>query len=239
MTTYTIDPVEIGRRKAESSLFLYLTDPGREIEIAYRLWLLRSQDGVILVDTGPPLEEAHRRGITQVRALGEALGEVGIDPTHIQTIVLTHLHWDHASNAREFPNAIYLAQHAEIEFFRSRQRQHPSIDRFFSHHNYLDRLIDENRIRPIHNDEIIAPGLTAVRVGGHTPGSQMLLVETSKGQCVITGDAVPLHRNYIENIPTGIVVDVVDAIAALDRVRALRPAALYTGHDLEPCLRLT
>jgi len=46
-----------------------------------------------------------------------------------------------------------------------------------------------------------------------------------------------LHRNYLENIPSGIVVNTVEAIAALDRVRALSPAAIYTGHDLQPCLR--
>ena len=34
----------------------------------------------------------------------------------------------------------------------------------------------------------------------------------------------------------GIVVNTLEAIAALDRVRALRPVALYTGHDLESCL---
>ena len=237
MTCYAIQPLEVGRRKADSALFLYLTDFGVEIEIAYRLWVLRSADNVIVVDTGPPLDEAHRRGITQVRDIDGALEEAGIRGADVRMIALTHLHWDHAANAAKFPNAVYLAQRSEIEFFHSHAREHPAMNRFFSHQAYLGRLIDEGRIRPVDGDQAIAPGLQAVHVGGHTPGSQMLLVDTDDGTAVITGDAIPLHRNYVDNIPSGIVVNAVEAIAALERVRALRPAAIYTGHDLRSCLR--
>ncbi|HVO88590.1 MAG TPA: N-acyl homoserine lactonase family protein [Casimicrobiaceae bacterium] len=237
MTTYSIHPLEIGRRRADSALFMFLTDPGVEIEIAYRLWVLRSGEQLFVVDTGPPLEEAHRRGITRVREIDEALAEVGVRGEDVRTVVLTHLHWDHAANAAKFPNAVYLAQRGEIEFFRSHAREHPAMNRFFSHQAYLGTLIDQGRIRPIDGDQPIAPGLTAMRVGGHTPGSQMLVVDAVEGTSVITGDAIPLHRNYLENIPSGIVVNTLEAIAALERVRALRPAVIYTGHDLQPCLK--
>lgn len=239
MTHYTVEPLEIGRRRADSALFLYLTDFGIEIEIAYRLWLLRGPGGVIVVDTGPPLEEAHRRGITDVREVDVALAEAGVAPEDVQQIVLTHLHWDHAANAQKFPNATYLAQQREIEFFGSHAREHPAMNRFYSHQAYLGQLIEQGRIKAVDGDREIAPGLTAIRVGGHTPGSQMLVVDTQEGTAVITGDAIPLHRNYRDNIPSGIVVNTLEALAALDRVRAMRPAALYTGHDLAPCLRLT
>lgn len=237
MSDYTIQPLEIGRRRADSALFLYLTDFGVEIEIAYRLWVLRGPAGVVVVDTGPPLEEAHRRGITNVREVDVALAEAGIAARDVRTIVLTHLHWDHAANAQKFPNATYLAQQREIDFFGSHAREHPAMNRFYSHQAYLGQLIVEGRIKPVDGDQEIAPGLTAIRVGGHTPGSQMLVVETREGRAVITGDAIPLHRNYIDNVPSGIVVNTLEALAALDRVRSMRPVALYTGHDLSPCLR--
>jgi len=237
--TYTIQALEIGRRKADSALFLYLTDFGVEIEIAYRLWLLRGPAGLVVVDTGPPLEEAHRRGITNVREVDDALAEAGVAAQDVRTIVLTHLHWDHAANAQKFPNATYLAQQREIDFFGSHAREHPAMNRFYSHQAYLGKLIEQGRIKAVDGDREIAPGLTAIRVGGHTPGSQMLVVDTEEGTAVITGDAIPLHRNFRENIPSGIVVNTLEALAALDRVRAMQPAALYTGHDLSPCLRPT
>jgi glyoxylase-like metal-dependent hydrolase (beta-lactamase superfamily II) len=111
------------------------------------------------------------------------------------------------------------------------------MNRFFSHHAYLARLIASGRIRPIDGDTAIVPGIMAIRVGGHTPGSQMLVVDSAEGTSVLSGDAIPLHRNYLDNIPSGIVVNAVEAVAALERVRAMRPAAIYTGHDLQPCLK--
>jgi glyoxylase-like metal-dependent hydrolase (beta-lactamase superfamily II) len=235
---WSVTAVEVGRRHADNALFMYLTDPGKEIEIAYRVWILRGAGQTLLVDTGPPMQEAHRRGITRVRKVDEALADEGLDATSVAHIYLTHLHWDHAANAEAFPHATYHAQRSEIDFFRGRQREHPSIDRFFSHHAYLNRLIDDGRIQPIDGDADVAPGLAVVRVGGHTPGSQMLVVDTNEGRAVIAGDAIPLHRNFVDHIPSGIIVDVFEAIAALDRVRALRPAFLYTGHDIQPFLRL-
>jgi len=235
---YSIQPVEIGRRMADTALFLYHTDAGKPLQIVYRLWVLRSAQDTILVDTGPPLKEAARRGITEVRAVEEALAEAGVDAAEIRKVLLTHLHWDHASNAEHFPLATFHAQQSEIDFFRSQRRQHPAFHRFFSDQAMLPALIDGGRIRPIAGDIEFAPGLRTLRVGGHTPGSQMLIVDTAEGRCLLTGDAVPLHRNYLDNIPSGIIVDMLEAVAAIERVRELDPVAIYTGHDVEPRLLL-
>ena len=234
---YTVQALEVARRQAEASVFTYLTDAGKEIEIAYRVWALHGPDGVLLVDTGPPLAEAERRGITRIRPIEEALQEAGVTPAQVRTIILTHLHWDHASNAEKFPNANFLAQEGEIRFFCSCSREHPLLNRFFSHQSYLCSLIDAGRIQALHGDVQVAEGVRVMRVGGHTPGSQMVLVDTDEGLAVITGDAIPLHRNYTENIPSGIVTDTLEAIQALERVHELRPARVYTGHDPQPFLR--
>ena len=229
---FEIQPVEVGRRKADSSLFVYLTDAGTPIEVVYRFWILRGQKRIVLVDTGPPLEEARRRGFSDINDVDKLLGKAGVKPGAVDTVVLTHLHWDHAANAERFPNATFLAQEAEIDFFRSPVRRHPSLNRFFSHQDYLNRLIDARRIQKICGDQTIDKGLEAIRVGGHTPGSQILVIETGEGRAVIAGDAIPLHRNYTDNIPSGIAGDVYEAIEALNHVRKLQAVVLYTGHDV-------
>lgn len=236
---YTIEPVDLARRRAEASMFLHLTDAGREVEIAYRLWLLRRGDRVLAVDTGPPVDEAQRRGCTGIERVAERLAQRGVDPGRIDTVILSHLHWDHAANAEAFPNACFLAQRAEIEFFASPMRAHKAVDRFFSHHAMIARLIDQKRIVAIDGDVEAEEGIATVHVGGHTPGSQMVKVDTADGLAVITVDAGPLHRNFIDSIPSGILVDLEQAIAALAKVRALRPRRIYTGHDLEPFLDVT
>lgn len=235
---FTIEPVELGRRTADTSLFLYLTEPGVSVEIAYRVWVLRSATRTILIDTGPPCEEGKRRGLTRITDVAAALAGIGLDAAKINTVLLTHLHWDHAANAAQLPNATFFAQKSEIEFFRSAWRRHPSVDRFFSHCDYLDLLIDHGRILPIDGDVEIVRGLLAMRVGGHTPGSQMLCIETGEGRALIAGDTIPLLRNYRERIPSGILVDWFEAIAAIERVVDLRPAVIYPGHDVVAHLKL-
>jgi len=236
--TYTVDDVPLGKRIADTSMFLYLTDPGVPIEIAYRLWLLRSPHRTIVVDTGPPVGEGRERHLSETRDLREALAAQAVDPRDIDTVLLTHLHWDHAANADQFPNARFYAQRDEIEFLRHGRHRHPAFDRFFSVHARLEQLADDGRLLPLDGDVTIEPGVRAIRVGGHTPGSQMFCVDTAAGRVLLTGDAVPLHRNYVERIPSGILVDVFEAVAALDKVSALSPVRLYTGHDPAPYLEL-
>jgi glyoxylase-like metal-dependent hydrolase (beta-lactamase superfamily II) len=235
---FTVDAVHLGKRIADTSLFLYLTDPGTPIEIAYRLWLLRSAHRTIVVDTGPPVVEGRERRLSETRDLSEALAVHGVEPRSIDTVLLTHLHWDHAANADQFPNARFYAQRAEIDFLRHGRHQHPALNRFFSTHALLEELADAGRLLPLDGDVEIEPGVRAIRVGGHTPGSQMFCVDTAEGLALLAGDAVPLNRNYVERIPSGILVDVFEAVAALDKARALAPVKLYTGHDIAPCLDL-
>ena len=39
-----------------------------------------------------------------------------------------------------------------------------------------------------------------MRVGGHTPGSQMVVADTAAGKAILTGDAIPTNRNFVEDI---------------------------------------
>jgi glyoxylase-like metal-dependent hydrolase (beta-lactamase superfamily II) len=237
-TLYTIEPVYLGKRTADTSMFLYLTEPGVTIEIAYRLWLLRSAQRTIVVDTGPPVFEGRLRGLTETLDARTALAAHGVDTETIDTVLLTHLHWDHAANASQFAHAQFFAQRSEIDFLRDERRRHGSFNRFFSEHAQLERLIDAGRLSALDGDVAIDESLHALRVGGHTPGSQMFVVDTPEGRAVLTGDAVPLHRNYVDRIPSGILVNTFDAVAATERVHALDPVRIYTGHDIESSLRL-
>jgi len=236
--TWEIFPLELGRRTAHAAWFFYLSEDNGPLEIAYRAWLLSRGPQRVLVDTGPPLDESARRGLRQVVAVDAALAAIGVDAAAIETVVLTHLHWDHAAGSPSLPNARFFVQRAEADYFGGPAHAHPATGRFFSHRHKLQALLDSGRCTFFDGDAPLAPGLDLLHVGGHTPGSQMVRVDTTEGTALITGDVVPLARNYETGTPNGILVNLLDSIAALKRVRELQPVLLYPGHDPVACVRV-
>jgi len=234
MSAYEIIPVELGSRQAESSLLLYLTDPGRELTIKYRLWVLRSRKRTVLVDTGLPIDEAQERGIRDAVPVDRALRSVGVEAADVDIVVLTHLHWDHASNATAFPRATFVTQQVELTWLGSPMQKSKSVGRFYSADlERFHQLHARGRFQLTPGDESPVEGIQTICVGGHTPGSQIVVVETEAGPAVITGDAVPLNRNFNEEIPNGIHINLVDAISVFDKIRKLDPTVIFTGHDPE------
>ena len=73
-------------------------------------------------------------------------------------------------------------------------------------------------------------------ISGTITERDRLLVQTPEGLAVLSGDAIPMNRNYIEAIPTGILVDLFEVINARKRIRGMQPKRLYTGHDPVECL---
>ncbi|HMM71423.1 MAG TPA: N-acyl homoserine lactonase family protein [Rhodocyclaceae bacterium] len=225
---WQIDAIDLARRTAHRSWFYYLSEDNGQQEISYRAWLLRRGQECILVDTGPPLEEAQRRGLRDVVSLDVALRRLGVEPRQVNDVVLTHLHWDHAASADLFIHARFHVQRSEIEFFRGQAHDHPATARFFSHRQMLSDLLDSGQVQAVDGEFSLRPGVRLMRVGGHTPGSQIVAVQTQEGLAVIAGDAIPLNRNFTDLVPNGILVNVVDAIAALKTVRALQPNLVFT-----------
>jgi N-acyl homoserine lactone hydrolase len=87
-------------------------------------------EGVIVVDTGetartaergyfPSWHPFHRFGVRLEVAPDEELGaqlrELGIGPRDVRTVVMTHLHTDHAGGLHDFANSEILVSRNELE----------------------------------------------------------------------------------------------------------------------------
>jgi glyoxylase-like metal-dependent hydrolase (beta-lactamase superfamily II) len=69
------------------------------------------------------------------------------------------------------------------------------------------------------DDAEILPGIRTMWLGGHTPCSQAVLVQTEIGRVALTGDTVSLLANFERGVPVGVAVDYQQCRDAMNRLR--------------------
>ena len=81
----------------------------------------------------------------------------------------------------------------------------------------------------------IAPGVRMVRVGGHTPGQSIVLVDTADGTVALASDAVHYYEEYEDDYPFAFVADLPGMYAGFDLLRELERNGqiqhIVPGHD--------
>jgi len=239
-TTYAIHALCQGWRECDASLLLYLADAGRKARLPYFFWLLVPEGPAqrpILVDAGFTEGQAHARyqNFRDYRRHRDLLAPFGLEPRDVETVLLTHLHWDHFGAARLFPAAAFHLQRRELGFWRGPAGEHAFLRHYAADLEDAAWLEAEGRLHLLDGDADVAPGLSLHLVGGHTPGLQAVRVRTREGWAVLAGDAAYVRRSLESMVPPGIHVRVDECLDALDRVKALagKPSLIFPGHDWE------
>ena len=169
--------------------------------------------------------------IRDSRSTEELLAECGVSPEAIDTLIITHLHFDHYLNARLFSNAEIVINRQEYLHILLPENA-PLLPRSSYPREVFSWLVDEawDRLRLVDGDVELEPGIKLVWTGGHTPGHQIVLVETSEGTVVIPGDEVYLY-DHVENLrPNGNHYDLMRHLAALRMIRSIGGIVL-PAHD--------
>ena len=175
--------------------------------------LIQVQGRKILFDTG-----AH--GV--IKILQKSLQDLAIKPEEIDTIFLSHLHYDHLNNVAYFPNAEILCGKKEWEYATTQLDEWTPLESIL----YLQ---EKRRVRLVEDGEEIAPGMRALWVPGHTPGQMALAIEEEEGILVLAGDSVK-NRSELE---LGFSDQYVDQAASTASIRRIKQMAykVLPGHD--------
>ncbi|MFJ8025474.1 N-acyl homoserine lactonase family protein [Streptomyces sp. NPDC096311] len=199
------------------------------------VWAVVGADRVVLVDTGSGPGTMTARGHDHHRAPRAALADVGLDATEVDDVVTTHLHWDHAGTIGDFPRARLHIQRAELAHATGPAMCSPFLRRPYDRPQLTHWLgaLHEGRVVFHDGDGEIAPGVTVHRVGGHTPGMQVVRVATARGNVVLASDAVHYYENLTTENPFPVLVSTIDYIEALKIVARLAdgPDHIVPGHD--------
>jgi glyoxylase-like metal-dependent hydrolase (beta-lactamase superfamily II) len=198
-----------------------------DIELIYPLWVIRRGPRVTLVDTGFTAPVATARGIVDYRDPQELLGVLGIEPRDVETVVVSHLHYDHFGLPERFTRARFVIQEADIAYFTGAGAGYPAAALADTESlAALERLIAAGRVQRVRGDRVV-DGLQLLHVGGHTPGSQLTLVP---GGILLACDASHFYANCETATPTAIIHSYDAYQGGFARIRA-HGERWFPGHD--------
>jgi glyoxylase-like metal-dependent hydrolase (beta-lactamase superfamily II) len=201
----------------------------------YYLWLIRGAGRTVVVDTGFGAEVAAKRGRTLLRTPAEGLALLDVEAAAVKDVIITHLHYDHVGTFEAFASARFHLQDDEMAYATGRHMRH----RQFNHGYEVDevvgmvRMVYKDRVVFHRGDEVIAPGITVHRIGGHTHGLQCVRVHTARGWVVLASDASHFYEHFENERVFTTVFNVGEAMDGYATLRRLADSDqhIVPGHD--------
>jgi glyoxylase-like metal-dependent hydrolase (beta-lactamase superfamily II) len=223
------------RTRFENVIYRGPDDHDTSMPMDFFVWAIVGLRGVILVDTGSAAQTMTARGHDHLRAPTDALADIGIVPADVTEVITTHMHWDHAGNVLDFPEARLHVQRVELAHATGPAMCSPFLRRPYDLgqlHEWLKALYG-GRVAFHDGADEIAPGISIHHVGGHTPGMQVVRVQTARGNVVLASDAMHYYENLAAENPFPVLVNTIEYIEALRTVTQLAdgPDYVIPGHD--------
>src|ERR1700745_1107564 len=159
------------------SVTCYLVKHGQD----WLLWDTGLGDQILSMPEG----QKSNAGVWYVKkTLASQLAEIGLTPSAIKYLALSHSHPDHVGNVKLFPQSTLVVQKAEYDW-----RDAAGAPRFPS---------GQPAIKAEGDYDVFADGsVMLISTPGHSPGHQGLLVKLPKtGAILLTGDAVHTKANW-------------------------------------------
>jgi N-acyl homoserine lactone hydrolase len=218
---------------ADQSLWSPGVNAGKPIDFSSNCYLLHhSSEGYLLWDTGITDRLAALSDGVTVQALAQTwhrtqtlmatLGGLGVKPTDVRYVAISHVHPDHAGNVDEFPDATLIIQRSEWDYAMTLQQKPFRIERKV-------QLVEGNK------DLFGDSSVTVLSTPGHTPGHQSLLVHLNRtGNVVLSGDLAHFQSNWDHRQVPGFNYDMARSLASMEAIARIlneRHAQLWINHD--------
>ncbi|GAB4234888.1 MAG: N-acyl homoserine lactonase family protein [Methyloligellaceae bacterium] len=235
--TYEVLALKYGHMERSSrDFYLHHPDPHEGPRaITYYLWVVRNANRTVVVDLGFDRRSGDARGRIMLREPLDALAAIGVDPAEVETVIITHMHYDHAGHTPRFPKASFVLQEREIAYCTGKPMSYAPLRRSFDVEHVTDVIHAnfQSRVKFVDGDREILPGISVHLVGGHSGGLQVVRVMTQSGPLVIASDAAHFYDTVTEQNPFTIIVNLPEMCAGWERIFELgaEPGLVIPGHD--------
>jgi N-acyl homoserine lactone hydrolase len=218
---------------------------GRSIEFSSTCWLIKRGGEWVLWDTGVPQSALNDpKGWSTLpklivyhldKTISGQLAEIGLKPSDVTYVAVSHTHGDHIGNVVLFPNSTVLIQRVEYAWISSPDGANDNVNQLKALARQL--LGHPKQLRLLDGDtDVFGDGsVTLISTPGHTPGHQSLLVHLkNSGFVILSGDVAHSEENFEKDIVPSLNTDKAASIASMERVRrmiATYQAKLFINHD--------
>lgn len=216
-------------REVQSLLARMFVESTPGMQTAVNAYLVHTGSNLVLVDTGA----AACFGPTLGR-IGENLRAAGYAPGQVDTVLLTHLHGDHAcglavDGKAAFPNATVYVDKADADYWLNEANAaaapREAQGLFAMARAAVAPYQAAQRLRTFSGGAEPVPGVRAVPASGHTPGHSGYLFTSGKDSLLLWGDIVHSHAVQFRRPQVAIEFDVDSHQAVITRKRLLADAA--------------
>jgi N-acyl homoserine lactone hydrolase len=259
--TGTVQIKTAQRIRKSGGLVRVLTDSRWTEWLPIYTWVIDHPEGIIVVDTGEtskssgpnyfPRWHPYYRGSVRMNVrledeIGPQLRSMGIEQGDIRTLLLTHLHTDHAGGLPHFRGTETLVSGSDYRLARS------LVGRLLG---YLPNRWPEwfspepvafrpDSFGPFEQSSKVTQSgdVVIVPTPGHTPGHVSVVVNTEDVIFFLAGDTSYSQRLLLRRTPDGVSPRASVTLDTMDRILRLansRPLVYLPTHDPESVDRLT
>ena len=206
---------------------------GKSMDFVDSCYLIKHAQGWLLWDTGvADAVAAMPSGLApsdpksvhwrRPKTLAAQLDQLGVKPSDIKAMAVSHTHPDHVGTVEMFPAVMLYVQKAEYDW--------PGA-------NNTPRFKPEHPVTKLEGDrDLFGDGSVIIlSTPGHTPGHQSLLVKLpNTGAVVLSGDAAHFKENWDNRRVPSNNVDKEQTLASMQKISDVltrEKAQLWINHD--------
>ncbi|MEJ2584779.1 MAG: N-acyl homoserine lactonase family protein [Robiginitalea sp.] len=199
---------------------------GQSTQFADAYYVIRHPKGILMWDAGlseglVSMEEPYTSPdgnftVSRTDSLEQQLEQIGLSPSDIDYLALSHTHFDHSGHAESVPEATWLVQKKEYDWVMSKDIQEQQPDMY-------NAVNDLKRIQKFSGDyDVFGDGTVIIKyLPGHTPGHCALFLDLPEtGPLLLSGDLYHMSLNRLHKRVPIFNTDVKQTLASMDDFEA-------------------